>query len=946
MDKIQKFQLGDWELQSGGTLPGAWLAYKTFGDPSLPAVLYPTWFSGAISDNEWLIGEDKTLNPANYFIIIVALIGNGQSISPSNSNIMPFPDVSFYDNVRAQRRLVQNLDVKHLRAVLGWSMGAAQTFQWATQYPDIMDICVPFCGSAKTSQHNQVFLEGVKSALLAAKKTSSRGSGAGRNEVSGSVDRTWSEEEKTVGLKAFGRGYAGWGFSQAFYRHELYKKSYGARDLEAFMVDFWEGWALSKEPENLLTMLHTWQSGDVSKQEPYNGDFEMAMAAVKARTLVLPSQTDLYFPPEDSEYEVACMDPKVASLDVFPSIWGHWAGGPPGNMEDVEWLDKRLATVFKEAPKRQPASNSKLGSLDQRLALPRPHSVRETFNALKKRPELTFCIFCQIATSIRMARKSQESARLSGDAGIKSIADATHLEEDLKHEHGVVLKSSLDGLGLLATAKKFWKAVIVCNLLCIAAACDGYQVVLNGNVIANRGFIRQFGFPNDQGVNTLNANYTALWGAMQSLGQFIGMVGLTPVSDRIGRKMTLYIAWIIIGGSLAIETIADDWKEWAGAKILAGVGIGCIQATLPVYVTEWAPVNIRGAMLFSYGFWNRIGSFLAPLVLTVSEKRDPFNFRVPILTQWGFLAVMLPIFLWIPETPAYYASCDQHEKGKASLRRINGKIEGYNVETEYAIINNTIMEERREQQGTANQGIKEVLQSYAQCFHRQNARRTLGAALPVCAQQLTGLAFLNGYASLFFRQSGFDDAFLITTIMTVIALVTSVSLITLTDKFGRRIVVVVSSIVCTLTMLIVGILGFVPKTTPLKNFLIFDACVWSFFNVALGSLGWAFVGEVASQNLRVRTAGIAAGASVIFGLTFNTTVPLMLDVNGVNWGYSTAFLFLGTGLFTCVLVYFYVPEPSQRNPAEMDEMYDKGVPARRMRKYVTEVQKGRVEEPL
>ena len=64
-----------------------------------------------------------------------------------------------------------------------------------------------------------------------------------------------------------------------------------------------------------------------------------------------------------------------------------------------------------------------------------------------------------------------------------------------------------------------------------------------------------------------------------------------------------------------------------------------------------------------------------------------------------------------------------------------------------------------------------------------------------------------------------------------------------------------------------------------------------------------------------------------------------VDVNGANWGYKTAFLFLGTGAVTCVGAFFFAPEPSQRNAAEMDEMYAKGVPARRMRKYVTNVQK-------
>jgi MFS transporter, SP family, sugar:H+ symporter len=112
----------------------------------------------------------------------------------------------------------------------------------------------------------------------------------------------------------------------------------------------------------------------------------------------------------------------------------------------------------------------------------------------------------------------------------------------------------------------------------------------------------------------------------------------------------LWLTSIIIQ-SITLETVASNWKEWAGAKFLAGVGVGCIQATLPVYVTEWAPVNIRGAMVLAYGFWNRIGSFLGPFVLFLVQQTNPLDYKVPILTQWGFLGAMLPIFLWIPETP-------------------------------------------------------------------------------------------------------------------------------------------------------------------------------------------------------------------------------------------------------------------------------------------------------
>ncbi|GIZ38095.1 hypothetical protein CKM354_000151900 [Cercospora kikuchii] len=349
--EIQKHSLGDFTLKSGNTISNAFVAYKTFGSPSNPLIIFPTSYSLRISDNEWLIGSGLTLDTEKYFIVVPALFGNGESTSPSNTpNPRPFPDVTFYDNIRAQHDLVtKGLGLSHAKAVMGWSMGAGQAFQWATQFPDFMDVCVPYCGSAKTSEHNQVFLEGVKSALLSAKGTASAGICKGEIMTGGEY-RGWTEEEKVAGLKALGRVYAGWGFSQPFYRHQVYRtaETLGFKDLEHFMVGFWETWALDKDPENMLAMLHTWQSGDVSDQEPYNGDFDAAMKGIKAKILVMPCRTDLYFPPEDSEIEVQHMRPGVGELAVFESIWGHWAGGPGQSVEDAKFLQQKLTAQLKK----------------------------------------------------------------------------------------------------------------------------------------------------------------------------------------------------------------------------------------------------------------------------------------------------------------------------------------------------------------------------------------------------------------------------------------------------------------------------------------------------------------------------------------------------------------------------------------------------------------------
>lgn len=326
------YDLGALELQRGLTIRDCKLAYKTFGTLNAAkdnVIVYPTWYSGQHSDNEWLIAEGRALDPKKYFIIIPNMLGNGLSSSPSNTpepyNGPRFPQVTVYDNIRAQHRLVtEKFGIKHIRLVTGWSMGALQTFHWGALYPDMMDLIAPFCGSAKCSRHNFVFLEGVKAALTA--------------------DAAWKEgwytEKPTRGLRAAARVLAGWCFSQAFYREKLDLESLGYSSLEDFLVAFWEGFLLPKDPNNLLTMLWTWQNGDISDNELYKGDFEAALGAIKAKAYVMPGETDLYFHSEDSRFEVDHM-PNAEFMPI-PSIWGHFAGGPGLNPKDADFIDAKL----------------------------------------------------------------------------------------------------------------------------------------------------------------------------------------------------------------------------------------------------------------------------------------------------------------------------------------------------------------------------------------------------------------------------------------------------------------------------------------------------------------------------------------------------------------------------------------------------------------------------
>ena len=336
MADYEIFDLGDFVLQRGATLRNAKLAYKTFGELNAKKdnlIVYPTWYSSQHADNEWLIGSGMALDPAKYCIVIPNMFGNGLSSSPSNTpepyNASRFPLVTAYDNVRAQHRLVtEKFKVQKLPLVTGWSMGALQTFQWGAQYPEMVERIAPFCGSAKCSRHNFVFLEGVKAALTA----------------DAAWNNGWYEKKPEKGLRAMARVYAGWGFSQAFYRQKLDLETLGFSSLEDFLIAFWEGFFLPKDANNLLTMLWTWQNGDISDNELYKGDFKKALSSIRAKTYVMPSRTDLYFPPEDSEFEVANMP--NAKFIPFESIWGHFAGGPGTSQQDVKFLDGKLKDLL------------------------------------------------------------------------------------------------------------------------------------------------------------------------------------------------------------------------------------------------------------------------------------------------------------------------------------------------------------------------------------------------------------------------------------------------------------------------------------------------------------------------------------------------------------------------------------------------------------------------
>ncbi|MEM9091746.1 MAG: alpha/beta fold hydrolase [Cyanobacteria bacterium P01_F01_bin.53] len=322
------FVIRDFELQCGIKLPEAELVYQTYGALNAArsnVVLYPTSYGAQHTDVDWLVRPGGILDPTKWFVIMPNMFGNGLSTSPNNCEAAKASDFYFthYDNIRAQRVLLDSLTIERIALVYGWSMGAQQGYHWGALYPERVERIAAVCGTAKTTDHNRVFLYSLRAALKG--------------------DPAWDGERfdgvPERGFHTFTQIYASWAASQAYYRAKPYL-AWGYDSLEDYLLRSWEAGYRKRDPHNLLTMIETWLHCDVSDNPLYDGDYERAMGAITAQTLVMPATSDLYFTPEDCEAEASLIP--NSTYRAIPSIWGHRAGNPYQNAEDELFIKQSV----------------------------------------------------------------------------------------------------------------------------------------------------------------------------------------------------------------------------------------------------------------------------------------------------------------------------------------------------------------------------------------------------------------------------------------------------------------------------------------------------------------------------------------------------------------------------------------------------------------------------
>ena len=308
--------VGRLDLEEGGAIPDCRLAVTTWGrlnEARDNAILITTWYSG--THQIWrdaYVGPDHALNPDEYFIVAINQIGNGLSVSPHNADgengllaMSNFPRVRIGDDVVAQERLLrEHFGIERLALVIGGSMGAQQTYEWAVRFPDKVRRAAPIAGTAQNNPHDFLYVQS-----LCEQFWSDPGWNGGDYK---------SNADVVEGMKRHAHVWAVMGFSTEWWKQEQWR-GLEFTSKEQFITDFLEPYFTVMDPNDLLTMMWKWQRGDVARHT--NGDLAAALGRITAKTFVLPIDEDMFFPPRDciAEQELIA----GSELRVIEDVAGH-----------------------------------------------------------------------------------------------------------------------------------------------------------------------------------------------------------------------------------------------------------------------------------------------------------------------------------------------------------------------------------------------------------------------------------------------------------------------------------------------------------------------------------------------------------------------------------------------------------------------------------------------
>ncbi|CAI7614263.1 unnamed protein product [Penicillium discolor] len=479
---------------------------------------------------------------------------------------------------------------------------------------------------------------------------------------------------------------------------------------------------------------------------------------------------------------------------------------------------------------------------------------------------------------------------------------------------GFALKRPDDAVGSAAPA------IMIGLFVAFGGVLFGYDTGTISGILAMKKWREMFstGFINEKDhLPDVTSSQSSMIVSLLSAGTFFGALGAAPIADKLGRRWGMIVESVVFVFGVILQTISTSIPLFVAGRFFAGLGVGLLSATIPLYQSETAPKWIRGTIVGAYQLAITIGLLLAAIVNNSTKDRDDTGcYRIPIAVQFAWAIILVVGMLVLPETPRFLIKQDRYEEATKALARLR----------RMEVNDPAIVAELAEIQANHEYEMRLGKATYLEIVRGSLGKRLATGCAVQGLQQLAGVNFIFYYGTTFFQNSGIQNSFVITLITSIINVVSTFPGLYMVEKWGRRPLLMFGAVGMCVSQLIVAIVGTAIDSDVSNKVLIAFVCIYIFFFASSwGPVAWVVTGELFPLKARAKCLSITTATNWLLNWAIAYATPYMVNSGPGNANLQSKVFFIWGGFcFVCgVFVYTCIYETKGLSLEQVDELYAK-----------------------
>ncbi|KAK3359507.1 general substrate transporter [Lasiosphaeria hispida] len=477
------------------------------------------------------------------------------------------------------------------------------------------------------------------------------------------------------------------------------------------------------------------------------------------------------------------------------------------------------------------------------------------------------------------------------------------------------------------------RVIIICFFIALGQFQYGYDSAAIAGFQSMPGFLEVFGYvdpTNPIGLN-ISTDVQRLIQSLMNVGGFLSAVVMYTMGGRLSRRVGLWLGCLLAFVSISVMISVTSLGGLYAGRLLLGMSNGFFVPYSATYMTEAAPSLLRGSIVGMSTFQTSLGALFGILVDNYTKSiGGNASWQIPLGVMY-FVPTFMAIFLiFLPDTPRYYIGKGDDEKALWAIRKLRGISDDALLRAEVEDIKNAYLLEEELHSGVHLRDM----------FRGPDLRRTLLCYGTTIGGTATGVTFMAGFSVYLFVQAKVGSPFVWVMISLAIALTGNMLAFPAMRILGRRELLVWCSLVSSAMMFGMAIVYTISPGSPgASKALVALSIVFTWiYGVGQGPVMNALSVEIPSQRLRSQTVGTASGLNFIVGWLTAFFTPYFINPDKLNWGPRYGYIWGASNLVLAMYTFFFVPETKDRSLEQLDELFEKGVSARKFSAFTVERQ--------